>query len=169
MKCWGSKSEFHYQPKYEFYHWDDNIAKIYAYYALHDIYKPSWYDVSGQNGPLFSRSGGGEQVGLSYILIVRFWLCTRCQGLSPCTWISRCQVLCARWHERWASGQFRNAYFKSPIVHPSQKLWPKLDLGNFAPFKTGGPQNLWKDQYLSKILFLTFVDLSKRNIQLPEI
>ena len=66
-------------------------------------------------------------------------------------------------------GQFRNAYFMSLIVHSSQKLWPKHDSGNFAPFKTGGSQNLWKPQYLSKIRFLTFVDLSKHNIQLPGI
>ena len=44
-------------PKYEFYHLDGNIAKISAYYALHDIYKPS--KVSGQNGPLSSRREEG--------------------------------------------------------------------------------------------------------------
>ena len=70
-----------------------------------------------------------------------------CQVPAPCTWISRCQVLCAR-QETWASGvslkralkmQFRNAYFRS-LVHSSRKLWPKL----------GGSQNLMKGRYLSK-------------------
>ena len=62
----------------------------------------------------------------------------------------------ARWHERWASGQFRNAYLRSLIVHSSQKLWPKLDSGNLAPFKTGGSQNLWKERYLSKNQNVTY-------------
>ena len=48
---------------------------------------------------------------------------------------ARCQVLCVRWHERWASGvslkrvikmQFGNAYFRS-LVHSTQKLWSKPD------------------------------------------
>ena len=73
--------------------------------------------------------------------LARFRWCARCQVPAPGTWIFRCQVLCVRWHERWASGvslkrafkmQFRNAYFKS-LVHSSQKLWPKPDWGNFAP------------------------------------
>ena len=66
--------------------------------------------------------------------------------------------------------QFRNAYFRS-LVHSSQKLWPKPDSGNFAqcilPCKIGGSQNLMKERYLSKTPFLTFVYLSKCNINLP--
>ena len=66
---------------------------------------------------------------------VRFRWCARCQVPAPGTWIFRCQVLCVRWHERWASGvslkrvikmQFRNAYFRS-LVHSSRKLGPNPD------------------------------------------
>merc|ERR1712218_757306 len=65
---------------------------------------------------------------------------------------------------------FRNAYFRS-LVHSSQKLWSKPDEGNFAPCilpcKIGGSQNLMKGRYLSKTPFLTFVYISKCNINLP--
>ena len=94
---------------------------------------------------------------------------------APGTWISRYQVLCARWQERWASGvslkralkmQFRNAYFRL-LVHPSRKLWPKPNLGNsvpcILPCKIGGSWNLMKDLYLSTASFLTIVYLSKCN------
>ena len=56
---------------------------------------------------------------------VRFRWCARCQVPAPGTWIFRCQVLCVRWHERWASGvslkriikmQFRNAYFRLLVL-----------------------------------------------------
>ena len=91
--------------------------------------------------------------------------------LATFRWCARCQVLCLRWHERWASGvsrkriikmQFRNTYFRS-LVHSSQKLWPKPDKGNFSPCilpcKIIGSQNLMKERYLSKTPFLTFVYL----------
>ena len=66
--------------------------------------------------------------------------------------------------------QFRNAYFTS-LVHSSQKLWPKPNLGNsvprILPSKIGGSWNLMKERYLSKTPYLTFVYLSKCNINLP--
>ena len=68
--------------------------------------------------------------------------------------------------------QFRNTYFRS-LVHPSQKLWPKPDQGNFSPCilpcKIGGSQNLLKERYLSKTPNVTFVYLSKCYIKLPGI
>ena len=66
--------------------------------------------------------------------------------------------------------QFRKAYFRS-LVHPSRKLWPKPNSGNsvpcIMPCKIGGSWNFMKEQYLSKTPFLTFVYLSKFNINLP--
>ena len=97
------------------------------------------------------------------------------------TWIFRCQVLFARWHETWASGvslkivykmQFRDACSRS-IVYSSQKLWHQLDEGNFTPcilsYEIGGYQNLMEEPYLSKTPFLTFVYLSTCNTKLPGI
>ena len=98
---------------------------------------------------------------------------------APGAWISRCQVLCARWQERWVKGaslkrsfkmQFRIAYYRS-LVYSSPKLWPKSNSGNsvpcILPCKIGGSWNLMKEQYLSKTPCLTFVYLSKCNIKLP--
>ena len=86
---------------------------------------------------------------------------------------------CVRRHERWASRvslkriikmQFRNAYFRL-LVHSNRKLWPKPVKGIFSPCillcKIGGSQNLMKERYLNKTHFLTFVYLSKYNINLP--
>ena len=66
--------------------------------------------------------------------------------------------------------QFRKAYFTS-LVHPSRKLWLKPNSGNsvpcILPCKIGGSWNLMKERYLSKTPFLTFVYISKCNINLP--
>ena len=111
--------------------------------------------------------------------LVSFWWYTRCQVPAPGTWISRCQVHCARWHLWWARGlslkrankmQFRNAYFRW-LVHSSRKVWIKPYLGNsvpcILPCKIGGSWNLMKERCLSKTPFLRFVYLSKFKINLP--
>ena len=56
-------------------------------------------------------------------------------------------------------------------MHSSQKLWPKPNSGNsvpcILPCKIGFSWNLMKERYLSKTPFLTFVYLSRYNINLP--
>ena len=117
---------------------------------------------------------------LSYILkalfmdtqLARFRWCARCQVPAPGTWIFRCQVLCVRWHERWASGvslkrvikmQLRNAYFRS-LVHSSWKLWPKPNSDNsvpcILPCKIGGSWNLMRERYLSKTHLLIYQNVT---------
>ena len=86
---------------------------------------------------------------------------------APGTWISRYQVLCARWQERWASGvslkralkmQFRNAYFRLLKVSSLREVTGILTLQDLA---------LFQHPILVSMLFILTILLHLMSISVP--